>query len=182
MARNVVGALVCTALALPALAATTPVVEDALDEIMEVTTLDEVVVSGRLDSLSGLRMALVEAEDRFYERWNELNDDPRFDVQCRIEAPTGSNLKRRMCAPNLVDEKTRESALQFAGVTNGTTIYKSTYAIRLEAAAELKKRTLLMIENDPDLRRALLERARLEELLEARRKEKFSNGRWFAWD
>lgn len=181
MAKVVIGALMCMACALPASAATT-VVTVPEDEIMTVTTLDEVVVTGRLDSLSGLRLALLEAEDRFYERWNDINDDDRLDVYCRTEAPTGTRLERRRCEPRMVDDKTRESALVFTGMTEGTAQYQSTDAIRLQAASELKRRTLLMVEHDAELRRALLERARLQELLDARRKEKLSNGRWFAWD
>lgn len=182
MAKDIVGALMCMALALPASAATTVVVPEPLEDIMTVTTLDEVVVTGKLDSLSGLRVALIEAENRFYERWNDLNDDDRLDVHCRTEAPTGTRLVQRRCDPLLVDEKTRESALTFMGVSNGTAEYQSIYAIRLQAAAELRQRTLLMLEHDAELRRALLERARLQQLYEARRKEKFSNGRWLAWD
>jgi len=46
---------------------------------------------------------------------------------------------------------------------------------------ELRKRTLDMLNKDPELKRALLERARLEQHYEALRKEKFRH-RWIVWD
>jgi hypothetical protein len=44
-----------------------------------------------------LRQAVVEAEDRFHARYNELNDNDDFDVNCRQEARTGTKLERRIC-------------------------------------------------------------------------------------
>jgi hypothetical protein len=154
--------------------------DDAAD-IMNVQTLDEVVVTGRLDSLSGLQAAIVEAENRFYERWNELNDDDRLDVQCRVEAPTGTRLTRRRCEPRMVDDKTREAALAVVGVSEGAAHFNSTDAIRLDTAVELRKRTLVLLEHDAPLRRALLERARLQQLYDERRRERMA-GRLVVWD
>lgn len=65
------------------------------------TSLDEVVVSGRSSQLDDLRQEIVQAEDQFYARFNELNQDDRFDVHCTMEAPTGSRLERRYCRAGL---------------------------------------------------------------------------------
>lgn len=136
--------------------------------IMEVETLDEVVVNGNLSSLSGLRSAIVAAEDRFYARWNELNADDQYDIQCRIEAPTGRRLFRRTCMPRIVDDLTHAIAMGLVrGNSDTNAQYKTSEDVRLAAARELKRRTLLLLEQDPELRQALLERARLSELYKA---------------
>lgn len=133
--------------------------------IMELETLDEVVVKGRLESLSDLRQAIVAAEDRFYERWNTLNPDDKYDIQCRIEAPTGRRVFRRSCGPRVVDDFTHEIAMGLVrGSSDSNSQYKTSDDVRLAAARELKKRTLVMLKKDPELRQAFLERARLDEL------------------
>lgn len=134
-------------------------------DIMEVETLDEVVVKGNLTSLSGLRAAIIAAEDRFYARWNELNADDQYDIQCRVEAPTGRRMFRRSCAPRVVDDLTHAIAMGLVrGNSDTNAQYKTSEDVRLAAARELKRRTLVLLDQDPELRQALLERARLSEL------------------
>lgn len=137
-------------------------------DIMEVETLDEVVVKGNLTSLSGLRSAIVAAENRFYGRWNELNADDRYDIQCRIEAPTGRRVFRRSCGPRIVDDFMHEVAMGLVrSNSDSNSQYKTSDDVRLAAARELKKRTLVLLGQDPELRQAFLERARLDELYKA---------------
>jgi hypothetical protein len=57
--------------------------------------LDEVLVNGT--RLRDLQAAVVKAEDRFYARYNELNKNDDFDIECRVEAPLGSKIPRRLC-------------------------------------------------------------------------------------
>lgn len=59
-------------------------------------TMEEVTVIGD-KSLVQLEKEFVSAEDRFFELFNELNDDWKYDVVCRDETPTTSHLKRRTC-------------------------------------------------------------------------------------
>ncbi len=40
---------------------------------------------------------MVLVEDRFYERYNELNPNHDFDTHCHMEARIGTNTKRRYC-------------------------------------------------------------------------------------
>lgn len=145
--------------------------------------LEEVVVTARQDSLSSLKLALIAAEDRFYERWNELNDDDDLDVICRVEAPTGTRLTRRTCAPRVLDDATREQAmLLFAGAgLGGNVAMRNPGDLRQMAAAELRRRTLPLLETDAQLREALLQRAKLQQLYDKVRAEKFEDRR-VVWD
>jgi len=86
------------------MAALSPCAFGALSE--RGSDLDEVVVSGaRLDQV---RKELLEAEDRFFRRYNELNTDDDFDVQCHKEARLGTRLKNRHCRANFEEQAIRE--------------------------------------------------------------------------
>ena len=61
--------------------------------------LDEVLVRNtRLDSL---KAEIAKAEGRFYARYNELNPKDEFDIECAVDARTGTKLKRRVCLTKL---------------------------------------------------------------------------------
>lgn len=166
-----------------ALAAVQDAVPDSTLErvVIAERELDEVVITARKDSLKSLGMALIEAEDRFYERWNTLNDDDGMDILCRVEAPTGSRVDRRRCMPRLVDDLTRIEAMDLLGSTERNLKLETTYAIHEKAAAELTRRTLPLLNRDPELRQALVERIKLEQLLTELRARKFE-GRRVVWD
>ncbi len=156
--------------------ATAPAYIDGLTE------LDEIVVSGELESLSGARKAIIEAEDRFYARYNELNKNDAFDINCRIEIPTGQRLGFRVCQPRYVDDGLHQEAQRLYLPTDEGTVQLQTadviYSARVD---EMKKHTLALVKQDPELLRALLERARLEQFYTELRKKKLK-GRWIAWD
>lgn len=147
------------------------------------TELDEIVVTARLDSLSSLKLALIAAEDRFYERWNQLNDDDALDIYCRTEAPTGSRIARRTCGPRLIDDAshTQAMALFGGGGSGGNVKLTATGDLRELAAAELRRRTLPLLTTDPQLRQALLERAKLQQLYDSLRRERL-RGKFAVWD
>ena len=60
-------------------------------------TLDEVVVEATRARLSQMRQEMVQLEDRFFERFNELNTIDDFDTYCDQEARIGTQMKRRYC-------------------------------------------------------------------------------------
>jgi glycosyltransferase A (GT-A) superfamily protein (DUF2064 family) len=64
--------------------------------------LDEVVVNGA--QLDQVKKELLEAEDRFFRRYNELNTDNEFDIQCQKEARVGTRLKKRYCRANFEEK------------------------------------------------------------------------------
>jgi hypothetical protein len=89
MLRN--AALLC--LLLPILAQATAADAPARQD----EALDEMVVKGTRSELDQLRNEMVLVEDRFYERYNELNPNHDFDTHCHMEARVGTNTKRRYC-------------------------------------------------------------------------------------
>jgi hypothetical protein len=155
-----------------------------LDQIRE---LEEVVVTGDR-KLSAARKAIVEAEDRFYSRWNEINGDHAFDILCYSDAPTGTRIISRVCVPvfvmNIQAAAAQETMMAMQGgmsLEGGTVVLSdATPRLMLERDA-LKKRMLEMANSDPELKRALIERARLDQYYPKLRKEKFK-GRLIVWD
>jgi hypothetical protein len=79
---------VAAVLALPALAAA-PASQN--------TDLDEVTVNGERVKMETLRKQIVQLEDKFYDRYNELNTVDDFDVHCIEEAKTGTRFIKRSC-------------------------------------------------------------------------------------
>ena len=59
--------------------------------------LDEILISGDRMSLAAIRKRMVQVEDQFYARYNELNADDLFDIHCEERAATGTRLARRTC-------------------------------------------------------------------------------------
>lgn len=157
-------------------AVTPPNVDDVRD-------LDEVIVQGDR-TLSAARKAIIDAENRFYARWNLLNTDDQYDIKCYQYIPTGTHFSYRICEPRFVEESTVAETQRLLDVANrGAGTFQSGVVepLIMLRMAELKKRTVAMVEKDPELKRALLERARLAEHFEALRQEKFRH-RWIVWD
>ncbi len=149
-------------------------------DISELQSLDDVVVTGHLNSLSGIRKALVESEDRFYARWNELNKDPAWDVQCETRAPTGTRIAVRSCDPAKVEEERHEEAMRLLGM-GGNVRFTSIDEIRSQVNPELKAMMVRMVKSDPQLLLALVEHAKLVQIYEQTRRQKFA-GHWFVND
>jgi hypothetical protein len=58
---------------------------------------DEVVVYG---SVGELRREVLRAQDAVFARFNEINSDDKFDIQCYSQATTGTRIKTRRCMSN----------------------------------------------------------------------------------
>lgn len=87
MAR-IPGLLLAAALLLPAVVAA---------QASQTADLDEVTVNGERVKVEALRRQIVQLEDQFYDRYNELNPIDDFDVHCIEEAKTGTRIIRRSC-------------------------------------------------------------------------------------
>lgn len=59
----------------------------------------EIVVRGA--RLRDLKAAITKAEDRFYEKYNELNEEDDFDIECRVQPPLGTRIPGRSCLTRL---------------------------------------------------------------------------------
>jgi len=142
-------------------------------------TLEEVIVSGSHLKPYELRQRIVEAEDRFYSRYNEINDEDEFDVNCIEFASTGTNLKHRICRPvfeeRVIQEHGREVFLIRQDIQD-----RVAYGYRITAPAApppmpidrivikrpaFRKHMRHVVEQDKGLRDLLKLRATLEQLL-----------------
>jgi hypothetical protein len=70
--------------------------------------VDEVVVPGRRPE--NLYAEIERLEGSVYERFNALNSNDELDIHCFKQAPTGSNIPLRRCAPNFVIEAEAQAA------------------------------------------------------------------------
>ena len=59
---------------------------------------DEIIVEGR--GLGALRSEIIRAEELVFARFNDINSDDEFDIDCRMEIPLGSRIPRRVCRAN----------------------------------------------------------------------------------
>lgn len=75
-----------------------------------VEQLEGVEVYGSPPELASQRQAITDAENRFYARYNELNLNDDFDVNCRVEARTGTRLTSRTCRPLYQEDAVQEGA------------------------------------------------------------------------
>lgn len=84
----------------------------AAEANQDLPELDRVEVHGARPDLWELRQAVTEAEDRFYAKYNEINRNDDFDVNCRVEARTGTRLNSRTCRPIYQERAVQEGAKQ----------------------------------------------------------------------
>jgi hypothetical protein len=73
-----------------------------------VADVEEVIVPGRKPE--NLRVEIERLEVAVYDRFNTLNSSDEFDIHCLEQAPTGSNIPLRTCAPNFVIQAESKSA------------------------------------------------------------------------
>ena len=79
---------------------------------------EEITITGQ-KHIGLLRKQVEEAEDLMYGLFNELNDDDRYDIHCRLEAPLGTRIRQRVCRPTFVADADRAVALDFVGQVQG---------------------------------------------------------------
>lgn len=137
--------------------------------------LDEVIVSGM--TLRQMRDAIIAAEQRFYDRYNEVNREDDFDIHCRNHAPLGTRIKRREC---LIAFQEEAQMMYARAVLNGD-YSTDPVMMTLERRDEFRRNALAVINGDGRLRKLLRERERLEEKYQAERKKRF-NGRWIRFE
>ena len=136
--------------------------------------LEELTVTGERP-LGVLRSELRDAEDALYAAFNELVEDPRFEISCEFQRPIGSLIHRRVCQPAYVRESqsqaTRIAQDSITGASDPGILGFSANAdseIALLQQAMLEKMTET-IQGNPDLMRLFLQyretQARLEEAL-----------------
>jgi hypothetical protein len=151
--------------------------------------LDEVEVRGT--RLWELRAAVIEAENRLFARYNDLNRDDDFDVSCHTDAPTGTRFLRRYCWTRLREREEQNDAAAYVDWATGTIIDPKTYEVRhrddhlptvqaqvrvQERAEDYAKNLIKLLQDHPELRKLAKQygeaRRRYEAAIQARRKSK----------
>lgn len=173
--------LVACSLALSAMAQNAPA--DFASTVANTTSqIDEVIVSGGLDSLSQLRKAVDRAENRVYERYNEINRHNDYDLECLTEAPLGSRQKSKKCHPRYVSDALHEDGFDVLFRNqNSAARLRSVSALAAGKQSFLRKAMLEAARNDPQMQRAMVEHALLKERYEKVLKEKIA-ARRIVWD
>lgn len=141
-------------------------------------SLDEVVVEGKRQ-LSELRDQIVALEERFYQRYNELNLNHDFDVRCFQDAPTGTRLKRRSCRVAYQEDALMTAGqealafLQHLDVPGGPPPPEPASMAIQSGQKDFQTNLVETIRRNPELVGLLLEHARLAKDYEAVRRRAF---------
>jgi hypothetical protein len=135
--------------------------------------VEEVIVRGR--TLEQLRLELEQVENAVYARFNELNGSDDFDIFCREQAPTGSNIPVRTCTPKFAldaDERAAHAILHKmqGGAYGGNP--QSHYARMQQKGQELTAEMARVAREDEQLLRELTRLAELTELQRAARQRR----------
>ena len=99
----------------------------------------EVIVNPSL-SISDLNKLIVQVEDDFFDKYNELNLDNDYDVICYVYVPTMSHIRKRVCEPWFLIEARGDNAsdvaagfaVKNAGASRAQTVLLTPNAMRLE--------------------------------------------------
>jgi len=70
---------------------------------------EDVIVIAELNRAE-VRQFIEEVEAEVYEIFNTHNDDDAFDIACRDETPTGSNISQQLCEPRFMTEARSKNA------------------------------------------------------------------------
>jgi hypothetical protein len=134
--------------------------------------IEEITAYGNRSMLS-FRLEMEAAEEKYYDYFNDLNDDEEFDITCKIATLPASHIKARMCKGNFewssLDDAARER-MERGNLTN-------LLPIQNHAEIERKKRLTLdkmekLANENPDFREALFALTRISRKFEAERKKR----------
>lgn len=125
----------------------------------------EIQVTGTRN-LYMLQDEIAVAQDRMYALFNDINEDDRYDFRCRMEAPTGTRLERKVCRPGFLDDIDRENGGAFMNLVQGSgfpTIPRSSRMILSREIPVLEEKIMQAIISSPELEAATRELNQLEE-------------------
>jgi hypothetical protein len=131
-----------------------------------VADVEEVIVPGRKPE--NLRVEIERLEVAVYDRFNALNSSDEFDIHCLEQAPTGSNIPLRTCAPNFViqaESKSAESMLTDGRTGAGNNNNPAEHAMLMQKKSrELTAEMQRVARGDEQLLRDLVRLDQLKQL------------------
>ena len=141
----------------------------------ETEEIDEIVVLGAR-SLTLLRQEVIVAEDRFFDLYNQLNGDDKYDIICETRKPLGTRISVRECKAQFVRDAEYEAvqnALQF------TNTPANVAARPIQASSEdyeiLDQKLKSFSVSSPELRDALMDYDNLNKKFAEQRDKKFDD-------
>ena len=159
------------------IAATTRALQAEAEKLADTIPLDEIIVNGRRDKPSQLRVELAKAEDAVYEAFNEANTEPEYATHCHVEVMTEGRSHVHICKPQFVDTVNEDQA---RAIVNGYPYRPAEMVIGLKMP-EYRKQIRDLAQRNPRLRKALGHYYSLNQRYEAALKER-PKGKWFSWD
>lgn len=158
-----VGALLCSGVALQALAEEVDATES---RAAETAIEEEVVVRGQ--RRSALRAEIRLAEEAVYARFNEINSRDEFDIVCKDEAPMNSQIKRRVCWPKFWREAYAQAGRDaYLWITEGYSSGSDLHLLQAQAKQPVFDEELRQLAaEDEELQRALRRFVGLKQALE----------------
>jgi hypothetical protein len=131
---------------------------------------EEVMVTSNRE-LYTLRTQMLDAEKRAYDVFNKFNDEKRFRISCSISEPTGTRLRRQVCAPEFQIQATTIHARGFLdSMRDADTIPNNIMDVGTRIASQQKdyqqKMQQVALEN-PEFLDAIVEYSQLRERCES---------------
>ena len=137
-------------------------------------SIDEITVMGAR-SLLTLNHQVERAEINFYERYNEVNTDDRYDVICKDAVHVGSRIPVRECIPRVVREmqiQATQMAITIGGNPSSPTLPLET---KRKHDKELQEKLKKFVISDQDLQNKLMEYDALSRKYQEERAKKYGD-------
>lgn len=142
----------------------------------ETEEIDEIIVLGAR-SLTLLRQEVIVAEDKFFDIYNQLNEDDKYDIVCETRKPLGTRISVRECKAQFVRDAEYEAiqdALQFTNSVANVTAQPVRAATRDYEILDEKLKAFAV--SSPELQEALMEYDNLNKKYSQQREKKFDGG------
>jgi hypothetical protein len=132
--------------------------------------IEEITVTGQR-TLFELRMQVSDAEDAMYNLFNELNTVDKYDIVCRMDTRVFSHIREKTCLPEYAMDAMMEEAQGLVRGQAGRPVFE---VLSIENP-RLDARFRDVMEQSPDLFRAVARHYELNESWRLRRKTHFGD-------
>ena len=128
----------------------------SVDHESDADAIDEIIVMGERSLLS-LRHELTLAEDNFFDKYNMLNEDDRYDIICKDEVHIGSRIPVRECISRVIRESRIEATQNAVSLGSGPVGGNPRGREEAKHSRALQENLRKLAMQDKDLQDALME-------------------------